>query len=91
MINKEAYRKPQKDSRKPKGSYKNFQGRFLTIFSLLFWKIDVLILIFNLMQILASPLGRYCPQFFGMMTAFTDTSSPELPYSLNLFQAKPHT
>ena len=21
-------------------------------------------------------------QFFGMMTAFTDTSSPELPYSL---------
>ena len=27
IINKEAYRKPQKDSRKPQGSYKNFQGR----------------------------------------------------------------
>ena len=27
IINKEAYWKPQKDSRKPQGSYKNFQGR----------------------------------------------------------------
>ena len=27
IIDKEAYRTPQKDSRKPKGSYKNFQGR----------------------------------------------------------------
>ena len=27
IINKEAYRTPQKDSRKPKRSYKNFQGR----------------------------------------------------------------
>ena len=27
IINKEAYRKPQKDSRKPQGSHKNFQGR----------------------------------------------------------------
>ena len=27
IINKEAYRKPQKASRKPQGSYKNFQGR----------------------------------------------------------------
>ena len=26
-INKEAYRKPQKASRKPPGSYKKFQGR----------------------------------------------------------------
>jgi hypothetical protein len=24
MINKEAYKKPKKDSRKPQGSYKNF-------------------------------------------------------------------
>ena len=27
IFNKEAYRKPQKASRKPQGSYKNFQGR----------------------------------------------------------------
>ena len=27
IINKEAYRKPQKASRKPQWSYKNFQGR----------------------------------------------------------------
>jgi hypothetical protein len=27
IINKEAYRKPPKDSRKPQGSYKNFQVR----------------------------------------------------------------
>jgi len=27
IINKEAYRKPQKASRKPQGSYKTFQGR----------------------------------------------------------------
>ena len=27
IIDKEAYRTPQKDSRKPQGSYKNFQGR----------------------------------------------------------------
>jgi hypothetical protein len=27
IINKEAYRKPQKNSRKSQGSYKNFQGR----------------------------------------------------------------
>ena len=27
IINKEAYRKPQKASRKPQGSYKKFQGR----------------------------------------------------------------
>jgi hypothetical protein len=27
IINKKAYRKPPKDSRKPQGSYKNFQGR----------------------------------------------------------------
>ena len=27
IINKEAYRKPENASRKPQGSYKNFQGR----------------------------------------------------------------
>ena len=27
IINKEAYRKPKKASRKPQGSYKNFQGK----------------------------------------------------------------
>ena len=30
-------------SRKPPGSYKNFRAEILTIFSLLFWKIDVFI------------------------------------------------
>jgi hypothetical protein len=29
IINKEAYRKPQRASRKPQGSYKKFQGRNL--------------------------------------------------------------
>ena len=29
IINKEAYKKPQKASRKPQGSFKNFQGRNL--------------------------------------------------------------
>jgi hypothetical protein len=28
-MNKEAFRKPQKASRKPQGSFKNFQGRNL--------------------------------------------------------------
>ena len=37
IINKEAYRKPQKASRKPPGSYKKFQGRNPEIISLLFW------------------------------------------------------
>ena len=36
IINKKAYRKLQ-------GRYKNFQGEILEIFSLLFWKISVLI------------------------------------------------
>ena len=38
IINKEAYRKPQKASRKPPGSYKKFQGRNRAIISLVFWK-----------------------------------------------------
>ena len=37
IINKEAYRKPQKASRKPPGSYKKFQGRNPEIISLVFW------------------------------------------------------
>jgi hypothetical protein len=36
--NKEAYRKPQKASRKPPGRYKKFQGRNPEIISLVFWK-----------------------------------------------------
>ena len=35
----------------------------------------------------ASLLGRSCPQFLGMTTAFTNTSSPELPHSLNKYIA----
>ena len=38
IINKEAYRKPQKAFRKPPGSYKKFQGRNPEIISLVFWK-----------------------------------------------------
>ena len=38
IINKEAYRKPPKASRKPPGSYKKFQGRNRAIISLVFWK-----------------------------------------------------
>jgi hypothetical protein len=38
IINKEAYRKPQKASRKPPGRYKKFQGRNPEIISLVFWK-----------------------------------------------------
>ena len=34
IINKEAYRKPQKASRKPPGRYKKFQGRNSEIISL---------------------------------------------------------
>jgi hypothetical protein len=37
IINKEAYRKPKKASRKPPGSYKKIQGRNPEIISLLFW------------------------------------------------------
>ena len=36
IINKEAYRKPQKASRKPPGRYKKFQGRNPEIISLVF-------------------------------------------------------
>ena len=36
IINKEAYRKPQKASMKPPGRYKNFQGRNPEIISLVF-------------------------------------------------------
>jgi hypothetical protein len=38
IINKEAYRKPQKASRKPPGRYKKFQGRNTEIISLVLWK-----------------------------------------------------
>jgi hypothetical protein len=38
IINKEAYRKPQKASRKPPGRYKTFQGRNPEIILLVFWK-----------------------------------------------------
>ena len=37
-MNKEAYRKPKKASRKPQGSYKKFQGRNPEIISFVFWK-----------------------------------------------------
>jgi hypothetical protein len=37
IINKEAYRKPQKASRKPKEAIRNFRAEILTIFLLLFW------------------------------------------------------
>ena len=40
IINKEAYRKPQKDSKK---AITTFRAEILTIFLLLFWKISVLI------------------------------------------------
>ena len=36
IINKEAYRKPQKASRKPPGRFKKFQGRNPEIISLVF-------------------------------------------------------
>jgi hypothetical protein len=36
IINKGAYRKPQKASRKPPGRYKKFQGRNADIISLVF-------------------------------------------------------
>ena len=36
IINKEAYRKPQKASRKPPGMFKKFQGRNPEIISLVF-------------------------------------------------------
>ena len=42
IINKEAYRKPKKASRKPPGSYKKFQGRNPEIISLLFWEKSIL-------------------------------------------------
>jgi hypothetical protein len=38
IMNKEAYRKPQKSSRKPQGRYIKFQGRSPEIISLVFWK-----------------------------------------------------
>ena len=38
IIHKKAYRKPHKASRKPKGSYKKFQGRKPEIIPLFFWK-----------------------------------------------------
>jgi hypothetical protein len=38
IINKEAYRKSQKASRKPPGRYKKLQGRNPEIISLVFWK-----------------------------------------------------
>ena len=37
IIDKEAYRTPQKASRNPPGSYKKFQGRNPYNISLLFW------------------------------------------------------
>jgi hypothetical protein len=37
-MNKEAYKKPKKASRKPPGSYKKFQGRNPEIISLVFWE-----------------------------------------------------
>jgi hypothetical protein len=37
IINKEAYRKPQKASRKPMEAIKTFRAEILTIFLLLFW------------------------------------------------------
>ena len=37
IMNKKAYRKPKKASRKPPGSYKEFHGRNPEIISLLFW------------------------------------------------------
>jgi hypothetical protein len=38
IINKKAYRKPKKASRKPQGSYTNFQGRNpFNIFVVFFW------------------------------------------------------
>ena len=40
IINKEAYKKPQKASRKPQGCFKNFQGRNLYNFSLFFGRND---------------------------------------------------
>jgi hypothetical protein len=36
IINKEAYRKPLKNSRKPPGGFKKFQGRNPEIISLVF-------------------------------------------------------
>jgi hypothetical protein len=38
IINREAYRKSQKASRKTPGRYKKFQGRNPEIISLVFWK-----------------------------------------------------
>ena len=38
ILNKEAYRNPQKASRKPAGRYKKFQGRIQETISLDFWK-----------------------------------------------------
>ena len=38
ILNKEAYRNPQKASRKPAGRYKKFQGRIQDIISFVFWK-----------------------------------------------------
>ena len=38
IMNKEAYRKPQKASRKPTGRYIKFQSRYPEIISLVFWK-----------------------------------------------------
>jgi hypothetical protein len=38
ISNKEAYRKPQKASRKPPGRYKKFQGRNPEIISWVFWE-----------------------------------------------------
>ena len=37
IIDKEAYRKPKKASKKPPGSYKKFHGRNPEIISLVFW------------------------------------------------------
>jgi hypothetical protein len=38
ILNKKAYRKPQKASRKPSGRYKKIQGRNPEIISLVSWK-----------------------------------------------------
>jgi hypothetical protein len=43
IINKEANRKPTRSPKKLPGSYKTFRAEILTIFFMLFWKIDVLI------------------------------------------------
>ena len=46
IINKEAYRKPPKASRKPPGSHKKFQGRNPEIILLVFWMKLIFVRIF---------------------------------------------